>query len=124
MATQEDGTVDVLSCGNGHTTLNFNSDDPLEVERAGRVVSDMLRRGYALFHEGKDGKLRRVKGFDKKKTSYIIAVGPEPTAEQETQDDGREPTLTKTGGKKRKTKTTSVPAGRGRVTAVAPSAGG
>lgn len=43
------GDVSVLNVTKGDMKLTFNSDDPLETERASRVIQDMLRRGYSIF---------------------------------------------------------------------------
>lgn len=53
----------------------FDKDDPIETERAKRVVTDMLRRGYALFIEDDNKKLHKVKTFDATNGIYIIAEG-------------------------------------------------
>jgi hypothetical protein len=74
--TTMNGTLDVLNCCAGHMSFSFDNGDPLELERAKRVVTDMLKRGYALFIEDKDGKLAKVKKFDPKRAEYIIADGP------------------------------------------------
>lgn len=114
------GSLDILSCGNGHTSFNFDKDDPLETERASRIVEDMLRRGYALFIEGKGGKLTKVKRFNPKTASYIIAAGPDHQPE-EYDDTVTKPAATKGGPKK---STQSVPMRKARATAIAPTAGG
>lgn len=65
--------IDALSTGAGDIKLCWNANDPMEVERAKRVVEDMLKRGYALFIQ--DGeKLIKVRKFDKKKGEYLIAT--------------------------------------------------
>ncbi len=48
----------------------------IEVERAKRIIQDMLKRGYSLFITGKDGALTRVKKFIPATGTYIIADGP------------------------------------------------
>lgn len=72
--------LDVLNCGAGDISLVFNANDPMEVERAKRIVQDMLRRGYALFVTGTDGKLTKVNAFDEKLGVYLIADGPDGSA--------------------------------------------
>lgn len=113
------GCLDVLSCGHGHMTFNFDKDDPLETERASRVVQDMLRRGYALFIEGEGGKLHKVKKFDEKNASYIIAAGGDGST-----DHGPESKQTTAPGRKGKAAQTAVPMRTSRATAIAPTAGG
>jgi hypothetical protein len=68
-----DGEVGILNVGAGDVKLNFNSKDPAEVIRAGRIVSDMLRRGYALLVIDKNGTARRAVAFDDKTEEYLIA---------------------------------------------------
>lgn len=68
--------LDVLNCGMGHLEIRFNAQDVIELERAKRIIQDMLRRGYALFINDKDGKLTRVKNFISETGTYIIADGP------------------------------------------------
>lgn len=67
------GTLDILNCGAGHLELKLTDKDPIEIERAKRIIQDMLKRGYALFIHGKDKALIRVKKFDPKKLVYVIA---------------------------------------------------
>lgn len=69
--------IESLACGAGDIKLTWKADDPMEVERAKRVVVDMLRRGYALFIQGADGTMTRVAAFDEKTGCYLIAAGPE-----------------------------------------------
>jgi hypothetical protein len=67
--------IDVLSTGSGHIEVRFKEGDPMEVERASRMITDMLRRGYALFvHEGET--VVKVQSFDPAKNVYIVADGP------------------------------------------------
>ena len=109
------GSVEVLNCGAGHLTFSFNSDDAMEVERARRVVTDMLRRGYALFVESK-GKTHKVKKFDEKTDAYLIADGPLYPGESD-QRDNDEPTP-------KRPPLRAIPARRTKATGVAPSSGG
>lgn len=73
---REEPGIDVLSIGHGDIKITYG-DDPQEVARAAQVVKDMLRRGYALFVHGPDGKLVRVEAFDAEKREYIVATGPD-----------------------------------------------
>lgn len=70
------GSLQVLNCGRGDLKVSFEKDDPLEVERARRIIEDMLKRGYSLFidSDGK-GKLVKVQKFDPATNEYIIADG-------------------------------------------------
>lgn len=82
MSNQAPG-IDILNCGHGHMEVRFNEKDPLELERAKRIIGDMLRRGYVLFVEGADKALIRVERFDAEKGVYIIADGPLYAGEDE-----------------------------------------
>ncbi len=64
--------LDILNTGRGHTELHFDKDDVIEVERAKRIIEDMLDRGYLLFVEGDDGKASRVLAFCSSTGRYII----------------------------------------------------
>jgi hypothetical protein len=104
-------------------SFSFDNGDPLELERAKRVVTDMLKRGYALFIEDKDGKLAKVKKFDPKRAEYIIADGPlyAGDANQPTEEIPDESTPTKKTTKRR---TRRVPMQNAKATGIAPTAGG
>ena len=71
------GQIGILNVGAGDTKLTFDKNNPAECIRSGRIVQDMLRRGYALLVEVDDGKggkaFTRVKEFDAAKNEYIIA---------------------------------------------------
>lgn len=77
------GTVGILNVGAGDTKLTFDRKNPKERERAAKIVTDMLKRGYALLIEvrQKNGEAlyRRATGFDPKTCEYIIAGGPDET---------------------------------------------
>jgi hypothetical protein len=64
------GELGILNVGAGDTKLTFDPSKPAEVKRAGKVVKDMLKRGFAILIEvGKDEKgplYRRATGFDEK----------------------------------------------------------
>ena len=69
--------LDCLSVGAGHLELRFSEKDVIEVERAKRIIQDMLKRGYALFVPvGDKGELQRVRRFIASTGTYIIADGP------------------------------------------------
>ena len=65
------GEVDVLNVNAGHLKFSFKSDNQDEIDKASKVVVDMMARGYSLFIEV-DGELERVKAFDPKVCEYII----------------------------------------------------
>lgn len=78
------GEVSILNVGEGDTKLSFDKSNPAECIRAGRIVRDMLRRGYALLVEvDRDGekKFQRVEEFDDEHGEYIIADF-DPSGEQ------------------------------------------
>lgn len=69
--------IGILSVGAGETMLTFDKNNAAELIRAARIVTDMLRHGYALVVEvaGADGakSFQRVKEFDPETSEYIIA---------------------------------------------------
>lgn len=70
------GTLSILNVGSGDTKLSFDKSNPAECIRAGRIVTDMLRRGYALLVEVERNGERayeRVQAFDPDTSEYIIA---------------------------------------------------
>ncbi len=74
----DDGDVRVLNVGAGDIKLLFDKSNPAERIRAARIVTDMLRRGFALLVEvgrGDDGRpiYQRAHAFDEEKCEYIIA---------------------------------------------------
>ena len=110
------GQLEVLSVGHGHIRIKFDKDDAVEIERARRIIADMLRRGYVLLVEH-DGKMQRVRRFDIKTDEYIVADGPLYAAEVAS-----EPTEQPRRGRKSREK--RVPLKKGKATGVAPTAGG
>ena len=72
--------LEILNAGAGHLKVSFAKGDPVERERARRLVTDMLKAGYAIFVEVK-GQLRPVRKFDPKTDEYLIdQVGALPEA--------------------------------------------
>ena len=69
--------LDILNTGRGHIEMSFDNKDQIELTRAKRIITDMLRRGYVLFLEspgkGKKKTLTRVQSFDATKGVYLIA---------------------------------------------------
>lgn len=131
------GTLSILNVGSGDTKLSFDKSNPAECIRAGRIVTDMLRRGYALLVEVERNGERayeRVQAFDPDTSEYIIADfdplaaepdstetipnGSEAQAAQEGATPEAEPPRRKRGRPRR------VPAERANAVAVARSAGG
>lgn len=105
------GGIDVLNTGAGHLEIRFKEGDAIEIERAKRIVQDMLRRGYALFID-EGGTMVRVKRFDPTQCCYIIADGP------------TDPASTEPDKPKARKKERALPMASTRVTAVGRSAGG
>lgn len=88
------GQIGILNVGAGDTKLSFDKNNPAELIRSARIVTDMLRRGYALLVEVPDGKggmaYQRVREFREESCEYIIAdLDPIITQEGRT----REPDL-------------------------------
>lgn len=120
-----------MNVGAGDIKISFNSDDEAEKIRAGRVVKEMLRRGYALLVEVDHGKYQRAKDFDPDTNEYIIA-DYDPTVEDESDEKlqagteaGQEATASK-GRKnpKKKAKKKRVKASDTHGVAVSKTAGG
>lgn len=67
--------IDVLNTGYGDFELRFDPDKPDEVQKAKETITDMLKRGYAIFiRQGKE--TYRVRKFDPDKNVYIIGSTP------------------------------------------------
>lgn len=70
----------VLNVGAGDTKLSFDKDNLPERERAARIVTDMLKRGYAILVQvgEKGGKplYQRAEGFDPDTCEYLIVGTP------------------------------------------------
>jgi hypothetical protein len=93
MNTKEDPLpgIDVLNTGYGDFELRFNPNSPEEVEKAKQTITDMLRRGYAIFVR-KGTETFRVRKFDADKNVYIIGSTPAeevPVAEARATAVGR-----------------------------------
>lgn len=67
------GMLEILSVGKGDIKLTVGGNDPAEIDKARRIIEEMLRKGYGIFVEGKDGKLSRVKRFSPKRMEYVIS---------------------------------------------------
>ncbi len=67
--------IDVLNTGYGDFELRFDPNKPDEVQKAKETITDMLKRGYAIFvQQGKE--TFRVRKFDADKNVYIIGSTP------------------------------------------------
>lgn len=124
--TDTTGELRVLNVGHGDLRFTFNKDNAIELEKARRCITDMLRRGYALFIEvdGENGQKKTVivKSFDPERECYIIgdtgAAGAVPVDETEFDEAKPSPRRSK------KPATRMVPMRTSKATAVAPTAGG
>jgi len=67
--------IDVLNTGYGDFELRFDPNKPDEVEKAKQTITDMLKRGYAIFVRQGTETLR-VRKFDVEKNVYIIGSTP------------------------------------------------
>jgi hypothetical protein len=82
--------VGILNVGAGDTKLVFDKDNPAEMQRAARIVADMIKRGYVLMIEvERRGKkiFQRVKKFRADTCEYTIA---DFDSEVAAQSDARE----------------------------------
>ena len=83
--------IDVLNTGYGDFELRFDPDKPDEVQKAKETITDMLKRGYAIFvRQGTE--TFRVRKFDVDKNVYIIGSTPAeevPIAETRAMAVGR-----------------------------------
>ena len=75
------GMLEVLSVGKGDIKLSIDPGKPEDVENARTMIEEMLRKGYGIFVEGPSGRLTRVKKFNPKRMTYVVAevVEPPPT---------------------------------------------
>lgn len=67
--------IDVLNTGYGDFELRFDPNKPDELEKAKQTITDMLKRGYAIFVR-KGTETLRVRKFDVDKNVYIIGSTP------------------------------------------------
>lgn len=67
--------IDVLNTGYGDFELRFDPNKPDEVQKAKETITDMLKRGYAIFIRH-GNETFRVKKFDVNRNVYIIGSTP------------------------------------------------
>ena len=67
--------IDVLNTGYGDFELHFDPDKPDDVQKAKETITDMLKRGYAIFIRQGD-ETYRVRKFDVNRNVYIIGSTP------------------------------------------------
>jgi len=107
------GMLEVLSVGKGDIKLSVGGSDPAEVEKARKIIEEMLRKGYGIFVEGDNG-LTRVKRFNPKRMTYIITE-----VVDETPEEAASPPV-----KPRRTREREVPVAGSRAKAIGRTAGG
>jgi hypothetical protein len=98
------GEIAILSVGAGDTKLTFDNKNPAETIRAARIVTDMLRRGYALLVEVEqpDGTsaFQRVREFREDTCEYVIAdFDPTAPPDKPTSQDAQYVPPPRYGGK-------------------------
>jgi hypothetical protein len=130
------GSVALLNVGTGDTKLTFDKDNPAETIRAQRIVTDMIRRGYALIVEVQEGQFQRVKEFRADTNEYIIAdldpLQAQAADHQETarheeaeEDQPATPAPAAAAAPAKKTRRyKAIPADGVRGVAIAPTSGG
>lgn len=120
------GCLSVLNVGAGDLKFTFDKGNPIDTDRAKRVICDMLARGYIIFVETGDG-LRRATGFDPELEVYILSDVPgtplriEPV-EPEIIGVGEQPE--KSPKRRGRPSKTTVPLKSTKATAIAPTSGG
>ncbi len=82
------GTLSVLNVGGGDIRISFDKASAAEAIRAKRVITDMMRRGYAVLIEV-DGAFQRAVDFDENVGEYIIA-DYDPMVETTGAEDGEQ----------------------------------
>lgn len=84
------GQIGILNVGAGDTKLTFDKNNPAECIRSARIVTDMLRRGYALLIEDPPGSgtYSRATAFREETCEYIIADFDPVVAAQSDATDG------------------------------------
>lgn len=121
------GQLSILSVSQGDIKISFDNKDAAETIRAKRIITDAMRRGYALLVEV-DGVYQRALDFDESKGEYVIAdwdpqtVQPDlrlKDAETETQETTAQP-----GPKKGKRGRKRIPIESTNAVGIARSAGG
>jgi hypothetical protein len=83
--------IDVLNTGYGDFELRFDPNKPDEVQKAKETITDMLKRGYAIFVR-QGNETFRVRKFDVNRNVYIIGSTPAeeiPIAEAKATAVGR-----------------------------------
>lgn len=116
------GQVSVLNVGAGDISVTFNSLDEAEGRKAVRMLTDMVRRGYAVCLQLPDGTYQRVTEVDAAHGRYVVQI---PEADPLPDGMAEEPERTRRRGKAaRKTRSVSQPISQGKAVGIARSAGG
>lgn len=134
MTSDTRGTVGILNVGAGDTKISFDKRNPAERLRAARIVTDMLRRGYALMVEVGSGRKKhyeRVLQFDEAHCEYVVADFDSAVAEAADREPLSQPQPGEPQAQvkepvrgRRVTKTRKVAADSTHAISVARSAGG
>lgn len=84
--TSKTGSLSCLNVAGGDVKITFDTGNIGETIRAKRIITDMLRRGYALLVEV-DGAYQRAIESDEKRGEYVIAdYDPSTTPRPEIPD--------------------------------------
>lgn len=117
------GCLGILNVGDGDTKLTFDPKNEAERARASKIVTDMLRRGFAIMVQvgERDGKplFQRAESFDPETCEYLIFGMPD----EQPSEASPAPVMRARRGRPRK-ELTRVPAAEVRGVAIARSAGG
>lgn len=82
------GQLRCLNVGAGDIKITFDTQDAAEAIRARRMITDMLRRGYALLIEV-DGAYVRALDFKEDVGEYVVAdFDPEQSVITQEKQDG------------------------------------
>jgi hypothetical protein len=84
------GVLEILNVQGGDVKITFDQQNVSDAIRARRIVTDMLRRGYALVVEiERNGEkaYERIQGFDEARGEYIVADFDAMAAHESDMDD-------------------------------------
>lgn len=109
--------LEVLSVGKGDIKLIIDGNDPDEVDKARKVIEEMIQKGYGLFVETDKG-LSRVKRFNPKRMTYVIAEVVDAAA------DGTDDPASGPAKPRRKTRDRDIPVAGSKAKAIGRTAGG
>lgn len=112
------GMLEVLSIGKGDLKLTVDSSNPEEREKAKRLITEMLEKGYGIYVETDKG-LVRVKRFNPKRMTYVIIDEPPVETAAAAAPPAKAAKPRKAAGVERE-----VPVAGSRATAVGRTAGG